>query len=337
MGKTNMLDAIYYVCIGKSYFTSSDKNVMNKAADFFRIVSELDYDKAQEVIVKVKPSQLKSIEVNSVKLEKISDHIGSNPVVMIAPIDIQLLLEGSEPRRLFMNNSIVQYSKAYLHNLLVYNRLLKQRNALLKQFNEKRFFDKTLLESISERMYEPASIIYKERLNFVNNISPIFEETYREISGDQEKCSLTYKSQLEHQDLETIFANNFDKDRILVRTSAGVHKDDIVFIMNDDPLKTFASQGQLKSFILSLKLAQYHLLHKVVGKKPILLLDDLFDKLDTNRVTYLLQRLTNGTFGQVFISDTDNDRIPSILKSMSVKYQTLEIKNGKVVTDEKKR
>lgn len=331
MGKTNILDAIYYTCIGKSYFTSSDKNVISKNEDFFRIVSTLNYDQQDEVIIKVKPGNLKTIEVNSVKLDKISEHIGSYPVVMIAPIDIQLLLEGSEARRLFINNCIVQYSKEYLTNLLIYNRLLKQRNALLKQFAERRYYDGILLDSISDKMGEPASVIYQHRKEFINKIRPIFDQTYKTISGGQEDSQLTYKSDLADADLKVLLERSKAKDRIMTRTCIGVHKDDLVFEMDQDALKTFASQGQLKSFILSLKLSQYHLLHKLVGKKPILLLDDLFDKLDTNRVTFLLQLLTTSDFGQVVISDTDIDRIPSILSGMNIKHQVLQVKNGSII------
>jgi DNA replication and repair protein RecF len=328
MGKTNLLDAIYYSCIGKSYFSSRDKNVANKISDFFRIQSTFDI---HEVLIKVKPGKLKSIEVDDVKLEKISDHIGTLPVVMIAPIDIQILLEGSEPRRHFMNNTIGQYSKEYINHLFTYNRLLKQRNALLKLFQEKKYFDPSLLEAISIKMIEPAGIIHNYREEFINKLIPIFNQVYHEISGGSEEAIIKYKSPLMSDSFENILKNNIEKDRILARTSAGIHKDDIEFILNDDHLKTFASQGQLKSFVLALKLAQYQILNEIRGIKPILLLDDLFDKLDKNRVTYLLELLIKEPYCQVLISDTSKSRVSDILNSMNVAHQVIEVNQGVIL------
>jgi DNA replication and repair protein RecF len=329
MGKTNLIDAIYYACIGKSYFSSRDKNVVHKGQEFFRI--EANFENNYEVVIKVKPGKLKAIVVNDIQLEKISDHIGTLPVVMISPIDIQLLLEGSESRRLFMNNTIGQYSKSYMDNLLVYNRLLRQRNALLKSFQEKRTFNADLLSAISDKMLEPAHMIHIARAEFVTKLQPVFKDIYNQISGGNEIAAISYKSLLNKKSMQDIFTENIEKDRVMARTTVGPHKDDIKFDMNDDLLKTFASQGQLKSFVLSLKLAQYNILNKIKDIKPILLLDDLFDKLDKQRVKQLLELLTKPPYDQVMITDTSVDRVPDIIKEMGHTCQVIRVEHGKCI------
>ena len=294
----------------------------------FRIVA--GFDDSKDVIIKVKPGKIKSITVNDIQLEKVSDHIGTFPVVMISPMDIQMLLEGSEARRLFMNNTIAQYSKKYVQNLLVYNRLLKQRNALLKSFQEKRYFNADLLSSISERMVNPATIISQMRSEFIQNLTPVFNEIYNKISGGREEARISYKSPLLKEAMQDIFDSNIEKDRFMARTTSGIHKDDITFIMNDDVLKTFASQGQLKSFVLSIKLAQFDILDKIKDVKPILLLDDLFDKLDRIRVKHLLEILIKPPYGQVLITDTSSSRVPEIIKEMGETCQVLNVQDGVV-------
>lgn len=328
MGKTNLLDAIYYSCIGKSYFTSSDRNIVRKGEDFFRVVGQMSGGVESKITIKVQPGKLKSIEIDGKKHEKISDHVGKYPVVIIAPVDIQLLMEGSEPRRSFINNSIVQFSKEYLNALLKYNRLLKQRNALLKRFGEARYFDGNLLESINVAMSDPAQTIFRFREDFVAQISPLFNKMYERISGGHEECGIIYQSQLQKESLSDLFDQNLEKDRILCRSTQGVHKDDLKFIMNGDKLKVYASQGQLKSYVLALKLAQYQWLRSQINIDPILLLDDLFDKLDTNRVSFLLDLITGEDFGHVLISDTNVDRIPTLLDMKKIKHQRILVNEG---------
>ena len=317
LGKTNLLDSIYYACLGKSYFSSSDKMVVKKGEEFFRIEAIYeDVDGRRKVIIKVQPSKLKEIESEGFKLERLSDHIGEYPVVMIAPSDIQTLLEGSEERRTFLNNCIVQYDKKYLHHLQYYTKLLKQRNALLKDFAERNYFDHVLLSAITSKMVVPAHDIFEARKRFIDDALSDFLLSYNSISSGSEEVNLLYKSELHNQDFLSLMDANVSKDKILHRTSSGVHKDDITFLINGDHLESYASQGQIKSFILALKLAQFYSYSRVKGLKPILLLDDIFDKLDACRVEQLLKLVIDEGFGQVFITDTHVDRIPSILKDI---------------------
>lgn len=331
MGKTNMLDAVYYLCIGKSYFSSGDKYIVKKGEKFFRCFGTF-YNQSgiEEVEIKVIPGKKKEIFLSGKKRERLSDHIGQFPCVIIAPIDIQLMLEGSEERRKLLDNTIMQYDRAYVDSILAYNRLLKQRNVTLKMFAEKHYFDPTLLESISVGMYKPAQKIFEMRKSLIEDLSPLFEKYYNIISDENEACTIGYTSQLEGSTLEDILKSNIEKDKILSRTSSGIHKDDIALKMNGERLKNFASQGQLKSVILALKLAQYEILSKNNDNLPILILDDIFDKLDRNRVERLLSIVASDDLGQVFISDTNTDRIPDLLTKLKVEHSTYIVNEGQL-------
>lgn len=332
MGKTNILDAIYYLCLGKSYFSSGDRYVVEQGKAFFRLEGNFIEQADSEVIVIKCPVQgRKEIEVSNKKLEKIGDHIGRFLCVIIAPSDIQLMLEGSEERRSFLNNTIVQTDRNYLDDLMQYGHLLKRRNALLKSFADNRTFDALLLESISQAMYGPAERIFDKRAEQVVKMADIFASTYAEISHQHEVVNIAYKSQLEDAPLQQLMEQNLAKDRILTRTTQGIHKDDLIFTMNGEPLKNFASQGQLKSFVLSLKLTQYKLLEANSGRKPILLLDDIFDKLDDHRVKYLLAMLKDNKYGQVFLTDTSAERIKNILDEIMTDYHIFTVLNGTVI------
>jgi len=333
MGKTNVLDAIYYLCLGKSYFSSGDRMVIMQDKDFFRIEGVFNADDDKDIVViKSQSGNRKDIEISGKKLERIGDHVGRFLTVMVAPADIQLMMEGSEERRHFLNNTIVQTDRSYLENLVLYTNLLKRRNILLKSFADQKTFDPLLLESITNGMYFPAQYIFEVRRSQVFQMQAIFEETYADISGKREKCSIEYQSQLYDHELEYLMQKSIEKDRILTRTTQGIHKDDLIFTMNGEPLKNFASQGQLKSFVLALKLTQYKLIEANSGKKPLLLLDDIFDKLDQTRVRYLLNMLLHGSFGQVFITDTNEDRIKRILDEINTEYSIFTVSNGKIST-----
>jgi len=331
MGKTNILDALYYLCLGKSYFSSGDRMVIMQSKDFFRIEGTFDTNTDMEkVVIKSQSGNRKDIEVSGKKVDRIGDHVGKFLCVMIAPADIQLMLEGSEERRNFLNNTIVQTDRNYLDDLMLYSNLLKRRNALLKSFADQRYFDSLLLESVSAGMYAPAQRIFEKRKAQVVQMQDIFTETYAEISGQRESCNITYESQLNGEDLALLMKKSLDKDRILARTSFGIHKDDLIFTMNGEPLKHFASQGQLKSFVLSLKLTQYKLLETNSGKKPVLLLDDIFDKLDPSRVKHLLSLLLDNNFGQVFITDTNEDRMVKVLNDIDTEYSIFTVDCGTI-------
>jgi DNA replication and repair protein RecF len=330
-GKTNILDAVYYSCIGKSYFSSGDKYVVRKGETVFRCQGEFDGDRGKEKVeVKVTPGKKKEIILSGKKLERLSDHIGRFPCVIIAPVDIQLMLEGSEERRKFLDNTIMQFDRSYVDAILAYNRLLKHRNATLKGFAEKHYYDQRMIDSISNGMYKPAQKIHKMRHALINDLSPLFDHYYGLISGESEKCSISYKSQLVDSSLEELFQKNIDRDKILSRTNSGIHKDDITLKMNGEALKNFASQGQLKSVILALKLCQYEILSRKNENLPILILDDIFDKLDRSRVEHLLSIVASDKIGQVFISDTNEDRIPELLTKISVAHKAFRVDGGQL-------
>ncbi|MEM9992037.1 MAG: DNA replication and repair protein RecF, partial [Bacteroidota bacterium] len=323
MGKTNLLDAIYYCCIGKSYFAGSDRNLVQQGSEggFFRLEAAFcRQDKLERVVVKVIPGKRKEIARNQVVYTRISEHLGLLPVVMIAPFDVRLALEGSEARRKFLDATLSQLQPAYLQQLIQYNRLLQQRNALLKRFAEQRSFDATLLRTYDAQLVPLGQFIYTSRKTFLEEFQSTFQHYYRLIASEQEQVDYRYLSKLDHYSFEDLLQGAVEKDRVLQRTTVGIHKDDIDFRINRTPVKRFASQGQLKSFILALKLAQYQLMRQHKGLPPILLLDDIFDKLDQQRVQQLLQLLLEQDFGQIFITDTDEHRVQQIVQAFDKDY-----------------
>jgi DNA replication and repair protein RecF len=331
VGKTNLLDAIYYSCLGKSHATASDKNVARQSTDFFRLeASFIDNDVACKIVLKVKPGHVKEIEVDNMKITKLSEHIGKVPIVMISPDDVHLLLQGNEERRAFFNNIIVQYDKSYIDHLALYNRLLKQRNALLKDFQDKKYYDYDLLWILTQRMETPAKYINQKRRLLAEQLLPFFYQNYNSISEGKEACDLSYVSQLDTGDFLHLSDYALEKDRATGRTSIGIHKDEILFAINDQPLKEYGSQGQLKTFIFALKLSQLNILSANTNSKPILLLDDIFDKLDPSRVQHLIELIQSDSFGQVFITDTHKGRVEQILNTNGI-CDVFEIHEGKAI------
>lgn len=333
VGKTNLLDAIYYSGIGKSYFSSSDRHIIMKGEGFMRIESlyiDDNGDKNKVTIVSANDKK-KAISLDGKKYKRISDHIGKYPCVMISPTDVQELLDTSEARRRFLDQSIVQYDRTYLRHLQEYNRLLKQRNSLLKQFAESKSWNDILLLSITEKMMMPAEYIHNSRKDFVGSITPLFSETYSIISEERECAAIRYESSLAELPLLQSMKNSLEKDKILQRTTQGIHKDNIRFLMNDDDLKIYASQGQLKSFVMALKLSQYQIIQNAHNNSPILLLDDIFDKLDQSRVKHILDILIHQDYGQVFISDTNLYRVENILQILETNYHKFVIDNAESI------
>ena len=331
MGKTNLLDAIYYLCMCKSHFSVPDRMIVQHSLDFFRLEGQFDKDqKLVKVVAKVVPKDKKAIEVNGVAHKKLADHIGLLPIVMITPYDTDLALEGSEERRRFLNNSLSQIDPLYLHAELTYNRLLRQRNAALKSFGG-RLVNPALLTTLEEQMLPLANLVHEKRKSFMASFLPIFQKYYTLIANEQEQVSCRYRSQLIDSDLKDLFLANREKDVILQRTTVGTHKDDLVFVIEDRPLKKFASQGQLKSYILALKLAQYEIVKKHKTCRPLLLLDDIFDKLDSNRVQQLIQLLFSEDFGQIFFTDTHEDRLMNLIKPFAVDARQLVVRDGNLV------
>ena len=332
MGKTNLLDAIYYLCMTKSHFTNSDRYVVQHEAEFFRLEGIFSIDGQQErIVVKVQPGKKKQIERNDRPYERFTDHVGFLPVVLMAPDDTRLALEGSEERRRLLDNTLSQLDAHYLQHLLLYNRLLKQRNAYLKNADGRQPFRPALLATYDRQMEEPAAAIYARRMAFAEKYRPLFQTYYGAISGERETVDLEFRSQLSAGgSLAELLATVREKDRLLQRSTLGCHRDDLAFFIEGAPLKRFASQGQLKSFVLALKLAQYELLRQEKNTPPLLLLDDIFDKLDEERVRHLLALIIQRDFGQVFITDTHADRLCAVLEAAGAEFRMFEVSEGRV-------
>ena len=353
MGKTNLLDAIYYLCMCKSYFLSSDMDVIQltsekdvsgaiepvKRADFMRLEGHFQKNNRREKIVaKVQPRKKKMIEKNDVLYAGLSDHIGFLPVVMFAPDDTLLAKEGSEERRRFVDTALSQIDNQYLTNLIFYNKILEQRNALLKKKDEnganvfaRNEATEGVLDVYDQQMNDPAQYIFEKRRAFIDIFTPVFNTIYKKISGEGEAVKIIYNSSLVGDSLTNLIKKSREKDRILQRTTVGIHKDDLMFEIDDKPLKRFGSQGQLKSFVISLKLAQYEILRGAKQETPILLLDDIFDKLDDERVGNFLQLIVNQSFGQIFITDTHSGRINDIIKKLHPDFKIFTIEKGIVI------
>jgi DNA replication and repair protein RecF len=329
MGKTNALDALHFLCLCKSHRGMPDRSLIRHGESFFRLDARVQLDgKQEQVVAKFAAGQRKEFERNHATVERLSDHIGAYPVVMIAPDDVSLVQEGSEERRRFLDNTLSQLSREYLQQLMLYNAVLKQRNALLKRFGEERRFDATLLEAVSAQMLEPAAVLYRHRSAFIVEFIPLLQALYTEISGGHEQADLEYATQLDEQGFDMLLAENVEKDRLLQRTGVGPHKDDLELRLDGHPVKRFASQGQIKSFLLAMRLAQYEILRRDKGTPPLLLLDDIFDKLDENRVKQLIALLFARKFGQIFITDTQRNRMEAILEAFPGDHRLFEVQDG---------
>lgn len=332
MGKTNILEAIYYICLGKGYFTAQDKFAVQHEENIFRIESVIGWETGEmdTVVIKYSLGGKKELDYNGTSLERLSEHLGKLPCVIFAPEDIKLLLDTSEARRNFLNQTLVQIDKEYLQAIHIYNKLLKSRNVYLKQQSFLRSFNDLYLESLQEQMKAPAQTIFHKRKSLVDLLNTFFTESYAQISGERENCTIHYESQLVQNDITDLWTSSLANDKSAGRTTCGIHKDDLVLLMDGKPIKNFGSQGQLKSFILALKLAQYRVLEKNNTGKPIILLDDIFDKLDGERVNHLLHLLSSQSMGQVFITDTDENRIPGILQALNIPHRHCTMEEGKL-------
>ncbi len=325
VGKTNVLDAIYHLSQTKSYFNPITSQNVKHGEDFFVIEGNFQNTKREEhIICSYKKGQKKIIKRNGKAYERFSEHIGSIPLVIISPADRDLIVEGSDTRRKFMDHVISQSDKAYLQDLINYHKVLSQRNALLKYFAKNRTFNEDNIAVYNTQLCQYAEPIFKKRKEFINKIIPIFRKHYETISNANEKIDLEYKSQIEEADLADLLIKNLNKDRVLQYTSAGIHRDDLSFLIDAHPIKKFGSQGQQKSFLISLKLAQFDIVKNLSKRTPILLLDDIFDKLDDDRVAKLIQMVHKEHFGQLFISDTHHERTEKVVKNI---HQTYKIFN----------
>ena len=328
VGKTNILDAIHYLSLTKSYFNHIDAQNIQFGNQFFMIKGHFNnLDQDDEILCNFNIGTGKIIKKNQKKYPRFSEHIGQYPIIIISPTDSNLILEGSEIRRKYLDSSISQFQKSYLRTLIDYNKVLKQRNSLLKQFTERNYFDSITLEIYDNQLINFGSKIYDDRMSFLEKLTPVFNNYYKDISSAHETVSLSYRSQLNDGDFATLLKDSLIKDRISHHTSVGIHKDDIVFEMNDHPIKKIGSQGQQKSFLISLKLAQFEFITKKIGFKPILLLDDIFDKLDDKRVEKLITFASEGAFSQVFITDTHEQRSKDIISRTGVEFEIFKIED----------
>ena len=325
VGKTNVMDAIYYLCMSKSYFGHSDRQISKHGCDFFRLAGDFTQGKKTlKIVAKVKNGSKKEFEKNGRKYDKLADHIGLLPIVFITPDDNSLVRDGSAERRKLLDNTLAQSDAGYLQHLIRYNKLLRQRNAALKKFAETRQVNHALLDTYDQQMAAPAGEIFHFRKQMTSQLIPFFQEQYNEISAQAETVGLSYKSALNDNDFPSLIRAAREKDIILQRTTAGIHKDDLVFTIGDYPIKQLASQGQLKTYIIAIKLAQYQVLKSIKKYPPILLLDDIFDKLDNQRVTALVQMLVKRDYGQIFITDTEPGRIRNIIKEKNAMVREIE-------------
>ncbi len=330
-GKTNLLDAIHYLSLCKSYFNAVDSQNIKLKEDFFILQGDFDIDGVEENIsCGLKRGQKKVFRRNQKEYERLADHIGLIPSVMISPTDVNLIIDGSEERRKFPDTIISQFDRNFLDDLISYTRALMQRNTFLKLAAQSKTFDKDALEIWDDQMVATGQRIHAARKKFIDELVPIFRHYYNFISDSKETVGIRYESHLNEVDFKQLLEESVDRDRILQYTSVGPHKDDLIFSMNGNPAKRFASQGQQKSFLIGLKLAQFDYVKKQKGYNPILLLDDIFDKLDDNRVGKLMELVSQDNFGQIFITDTHPERLMEIFSNIGMPIQTFPVKEGKV-------
>jgi len=322
VGKTNALDAIYHLSFGKSYFNPITSQNIKHGEDFF--VVEGAYEKTErteKIVVSAKRGQKKIIKRNGKMYEKFSEHIGFLPLVIISPSDRDLIIEGSDIRRKFIDGVISQDDPRYLQTLIKYNKVLIQRNSLLKYFAVNRSFNQDTLDIYNGQLHDLGHIIFEKRVAFLTEFLPIFMRRYEVISNAEEPVNLVYKSQLQEKDLLSLLTENIRKDQLSQYTNFGIHKDDLGFEIDGHSIKKFGSQGQQKSFLIALKLAQFDFIKAHSKVNPILLLDDIFDKLDEDRVAQIITLVDQENFGQLFITDTHENRTEEVVKKIHQSYK----------------
>lgn len=331
VGKTNLLDAIHYLSFCKSFFNSIDSQNIKHNEDFFLLNGHFDrFEEHAEVYCGLKRNQKKVFKKNKKEYERLSEHIGQFPLVMISPSDSELINDSSEVRRKFLDGIISQYDKVYLDKLISYNQVLKQRNALLKQFYENRSFDSETIDIWDTQLVMYGNSVLEIRLQFLKEFIPLFNSYYQFISNSKEQVALDYENSLGEKDFKTALITSLARDRAVNYTTVGPHKDDLEFTLSNFSLKKFASQGQQKSYLLALKLAQFEFIKEQKNTKPLLLLDDVYDKLDEERFTRLLELVSSDKFGQVFITDTHPERIEQLLNKKQIENKIFIVGEGNV-------
>lgn len=330
MGKTNLMDAVYYLSFCKSATNPVDSQNILHGDDFFVLHGfyETDYEEPEEVYCGLKRRQKKQFKRNKKEYQRLSDHIGLIPLVMVSPADSLLIAGGSEERRRFVDVVISQYDREYLDALIRYNKAMQQRNTLLKAEVEP---EDELMNVWEEMMASTGTIVYQKRKAFIEEFIPIFQSYYSYISQDREQVSLQYESHVSEGDLLTLLRESRQRDRIMGYSLKGIHKDDLIMKLGEFPIKREGSQGQNKTYLIALKLAQFEFLKRTGSKTtPIVLLDDIFDKLDASRVEQIVKLVSGDAFGQIFITDTNRDHLDNILKKIKGDYRLFEVLDGAV-------
>src|SRR5574344_112665 len=327
MGKTNLLDAIYYLSFCKSYLNPIDNQLINYDADFFMLQGWYNRSQKKEIVYcGVKRRQKKQFKRNKQDYERLSEHIGFLPLVIISPSDLQLIQNGSEERRRFLDIIISQYDKEYLQMLIRYNTALCNRNALLKS----EFIADDMLDMYEMQMEQTANYIFTQRTNFLERFLPIFQQYYALISSKNENVELQYESHLQTGNLAEQLRESRMKDQIIGFTTRGIHKDDLGMFLESYPIKKAGSQGQNKTFFVAMKLAQFNLLKEISGITPILLLDDVFDKLDAERVKRIVEIVSTEQFGQIFLTDTNREHLDEVLNEVGCERKLFLVNKGVV-------
>ncbi|WP_420388321.1 DNA replication/repair protein RecF [Roseivirga sp.] len=335
-GKTNLLDAVFYLSFTKSADQAQDLQCIKHDHDFFSIKGQFAQDgKKRVVLCANQVGKKKQIKLDDKPYKKASEHIGRFPAVLIAPNDTDVIRGTSEDRRKFFDAIISQVDQRYLNNLIAYNHALKQRNSLLKQFAEDDRFDKDLLEPFTRKLIELGMLIYEVRKDFIEQFKPMLLKHYATLSSKKELVEIVYESDFQGN-IEWAFADSLKKDLILKRSNKGTHKDEFVFVMDDQPVKKFGSQGQQKSYLIALKLANFDFLKERLKVKPILLLDDIFDKLDDQRIEKLMAMVASEAFGQIFVTDARPERSISIFNKIKQEHRFFNVVNGEVQLRESK-
>jgi DNA replication and repair protein RecF len=320
-GKTNVLDAVHYLCLTRSYFSQQDQQLVRFGADFFNLEAGIADNSLETKLFCAWQAGKKVVRSNGVLYDRLADHIGRFPVVMIAPTDLDLIYEGSEVRRRFCDVLLSQTEQAYLLALMQYNKILQQKQAVLRQYKQEGRIDRTLLEVLDARLIPLNTQLFSSRAAWIDQFNPLFEAIYRAISGEREQAAIVYESTFENSEAAMAMEEASIADMEAGRCTIGIHRDELIFTLNGYPVKRFGSQGQQKSFLISLKLAQSIYLSEITGKKPFLLLDDIFEKLDAMRLKALLRLVQEERFGQILLTDTDRERVAAIFgKSAAVQY-----------------
>ena len=332
VGKTNLLDCFFYLSFCKSCFNLPDSQNIRHFEDFFVLQGKYDCGgEPEDVYCGFKTGHKKIFRRNKKEYERLSDHIGVLPLVMISPADSILIQGSSEERRRFMDSVISQYDRQYLECLLKYNRALLQRNNLLKYFASKNQFEADSLDVWNEQLIITGKKIFNKRVEFINELLPVFQKYYDFICQGHEKVQLEYQSQLNNHDFRKLLEESIGKDLVLQYTTTGIHKDDLDLKIEDYPIKKLGSQGQNKTYLISLKFAQFDFIRSVNKVKPILLLDDIFDKLDSSRVGQIVKLVSDSNFGQIFITDTNREHLDGIIREVGgADFKIFVVSDGQI-------